>query len=330
MDSPATGPFRSTRPARRNSPELSWNGTLKKKREPPFLRRHNGPREPITAPSLASGGIPEPTPEYLQRASFMPYRLTTPKPMLVVIDLNGTLLFRPNKRQASTFVKRPRARAFLERCIDKYHVVLWSSARPENVQRMCDQLLSPDYLARVVAVWGRDRFGLSQLDYTRRTQCYKRLTRLWNDPVVAGSYPPPTMRSRSRSGSNPNPNLPETLSGADVLDSSEGWSQANTVLIDDSAEKARSEPHNAVTLPEFTGNKKEKPEVLPLVEAYLETLSFQGDISTYIKTKPFSMAGGEQSQPQSQSRSPSPVGVKQKSSRELSREPSRASTPALA
>lgn len=320
MDSPATGPFRSTRPARRNIPGISWNGTkIKKKVERPSLER-NVPRDPITAPSLASGGIPEPTTEYLLRASFMPYRLTSPKPMLVVIDLNGTLLFRPNKRQASAFVERPRARAFLERCIDNYHVVLWSSARPENVQRMCAQLLAPNYLARVVAVWGRDRFGLTPADYTRRTQCYKRLTRLWSDPVVAGSYPPAAMRAWSGSGSNPD--VAGSLGGSGSGDGPAigEWSQANTVLIDDSAEKARSEPHNAVTLPEFTGNKKEKPEVLSRVEAYLETLSFQRDISTYIKEKPFSMA---QAQAQPRSRSPKAETAKQQSSRESS----RASTP---
>lgn len=239
-------------------------------------RRHRNPPQPtapeprdaISAPSAASGGIPNPTPTYLHRAAFTPFTLPTPKPLLVVIDLNGTLLFRPHRRNPFNFIQRPLARAFLERCITQHHVVIWSSARPENVQRMCAQLLSPALLARVIAVWGRDRFGLSQDDYNRRTQCYKRLTRLWEDPVVGLSHPQ------------------AAVGGV--------WNQANTVLIDDSVEKARSEPHNAVTLPEFAGDLNEKPQVLPLVEEYLDALARQMDISTYIRTRPFTMEQGRQ------------------------------------
>lgn len=218
---------------------------------------------PITAPSAESGGVPEPTAEYLEQASREAQRLAAPKPTLVVIDLNGTLLYRPHKRNPSRFVERPLAREFLERCIDKYHVVIWSSARPENVRRMCARLLSPAYLRRVVAVWGRDRFGLTEHDYNQRTQCYKRLTRLWQDPDVAASHP------RAAEGAS--------------------WSQADTVLIDDSAEKARSEPHNAITLPEFAGDLDENPRVLPLVEQYLDTLTMQLDVSAYIRANPFTV-----------------------------------------
>ncbi|KAK3364831.1 hypothetical protein B0T24DRAFT_490919, partial [Lasiosphaeria ovina] len=51
------------------------------------------------APSAQSGGIPNPTEEYLSRASGVP----APQPMLVVIDLNGTLLYRPSKKQPTDF-----------------------------------------------------------------------------------------------------------------------------------------------------------------------------------------------------------------------------------
>jgi hypothetical protein len=308
MDNPALGPFGSTRAIRQNNalnpgvatptalpirpvrpnnpsqvPGFAVTGAnnnpntkaarVSKKPAPPSAaaprantsnrRRDPNDRDPISAPSAASGGIPNPTEDYLHCASFVPCRLDQPKPILVVIDLNGTLLYRPNKRNPHNFVERPLAKSFLQRCIDKHHVVIWSSARPENVRRMCAQLLPPEYLSRVIAVWGRDRFGLSADDYNRRTQCYKRLTRLWEDEVVGASHP----------------------------HAEEGgvWNQANTVLIDDSAEKARSEPHNAVTLPEFAGDLNEDPQVLPLVEEYLDALALQMDISTYIRTKPFTM-----------------------------------------
>ena len=137
---------------------------------------------------------------------------------------------------------------------------------------MCSQLLTPPILSRVVAIWGRDRFGLTQADFRRRTQCYKRLTRLWADPVVALSHPIP---------------------GA-------AWTQANTVLIDDTAEKARSEPYNAITVPEFgggsrgTGGVEPEDDVLAHVAAYLETLSWQMDVSAYIRRNPFTMEQEEE------------------------------------
>ncbi|KAL2268542.1 hypothetical protein VTJ83DRAFT_3388 [Remersonia thermophila] len=222
-------------------------------------------RDPITAPSAASGGVPSPTRAYLTQSLQPPSTLPAPKTLLVVIDLNGTLLHRPNRRTApSRFVERPGARQFLARCLARHRVVIWSSARPNNVRLMCAQLFSPQQLRdEVVAVWGRDRFGLSPDDYNRRTQCYKRLSRLWEDPAVASSHP------RAREGVT--------------------WGQADTVLIDDSAEKARSEPHNAVTLPEFVGDRGEKPLVLPLVEAYLDELAWQKDVSGYIRVHPFAV-----------------------------------------
>ncbi|KAK3366031.1 phosphoprotein phosphatase [Lasiosphaeria ovina] len=215
-------------------------------------------RDPISAPSAQSGGIPNPTEEYLSRASGLPATTPMPQPMLVVIDLNGTLLYRPSKKQPTDFVERPHARKFMAYCINTFHVVVWSSARPDNVRNMCARLLTADQLGRVVTVWGRDKFGLSAKDYDKRTQCYKRLTKLWEDPVVKAAHP-----------------------------DGESWHQGNTVLIDDSEEKARSEPYNAITLPEFAGNVNEEPRVLPLVHDYLNTLAYQADISTYIRTTPF-------------------------------------------
>ncbi|KAK0651787.1 HAD-like domain-containing protein [Cercophora newfieldiana] len=216
-------------------------------------------RDPITAPSAASGGIPDPTPAYLLRASFLAQTVPEPRAILVVIDLNGTLLHRPSSQKApSNFVARPHACQFLTYCIDTFHVVIWSSARPFNVEKMCRRLLTPDQQSRVIATWGRDHLGLSPTDYNQRVQCYKRLTTLWEDPVVAASHP----------------------------DGGQ-WNQGNTVLIDDSTEKARSEPYNAITLPEFVGDMHETPEVLPLVHDYLNTLAVQADISTYIRTHPF-------------------------------------------
>lgn len=228
---------------------------------------HKLDRAPVTAPSEASGGIPDPTPAYTMRASFMPKRRDHPGPLLVVIDLNGTVLHRPDRRHSARFLSRRYAEPFVTYCVETFWVVIWSSAKPENVKRMVNQLLTPDSLKQVVAVWGRDKFGLTDADYRARTQCYKRLTTLWNDPLIKSAYP------RRRTGF-------------------EGgcWNQGNTVLIDDSMEKARSEPHNAITLPEFTGVGDETVDVLPKVHDYLNELCYQEDVSAYIRAHPFTMS----------------------------------------
>ncbi|KUI57957.1 hypothetical protein VP1G_05214 [Cytospora mali] len=259
---PSQGHYQPPQPAM--SPELPVrNKSNRSPRGGPKPER----RSPITAPSPASGGVPNPTPSYMVRSSFLPKRRTTPGPLLVIIDLNGTLLHRPDKRKPFNFRARPHAHKFVSYCIETFWVVIWSSARPDNVKRMVDELASPEQLRKVVAVWGRDRFGLSAEDYNARTQCYKRLTALWDDPVVRASYP----KDREGFGGR-------------------CWDQGNTVLIDDSVEKARSEPHNAITIPEFTGDMSEAPNILPMVHDYLNELCFQEDVSTYIRAHPFKMA----------------------------------------
>ncbi|KAI1735090.1 HAD-like domain-containing protein [Xylaria scruposa] len=221
----------------------------------------NKPRDKITQPSPESGGVPDPTPEYLEVASHPPFLLPQPRNILVVVDLNGTLLHRPNRHSPTRFVERPYARSFLSYCINTFTVVVWSSARYQNVSNMCKQLLTPEDSAKVVAVWSRDNFGLSKGDFDQRVQCYKRLTALWNDPVVAASHP--------------------------MAESGEKWSQLNTVLVDDSIEKARSEPFNLVQIPDFQGDAKEPGFVLPQVHDYLNKCSQQANISAYMKGQPF-------------------------------------------
>lgn len=258
---PPTGPKTNLPPGKRNS--SPW----------PKVRS----RDAIMPPSAASGGVPEPSPAYQLRASFLPRQHSGPQPLLVIIDLNGTLIHRPSAKSPRSFVMRPLAQEFLSYCIDTFHVMIWSSARPDNVAAMCDKLLTKSQLQRVVAVWGRDRFGLSSADYNSRVQCYKRLSAVWGDPLIRASYPSDhddaglrIDRAAAEEGRQWTPG---------------SWNQGNTVLIDDSKEKARSEPYNAIEIPEFVGVEKEV--VLPRVHDYLNTLACQADVSTYIRVHPF-------------------------------------------
>ncbi|KAI1849550.1 hypothetical protein JX265_013615 [Neoarthrinium moseri] len=212
-------------------------------------------------PSAESGGVPDPSKKYRSQSARPPARLLVPRRILVVIDLNGTLLHRPNHKKSASFVERPFARVFLDYCLRTFVVAIWSSAKPENVRRMVPQILSPQDQSLLVATWGRDTLGLSPDDYNQRVQCYKRLEVLWNDSKVAASHPEAHLGFK--------------------------WDQTNTVLIDDSKEKARSQPYNLIQLPEFEGDTNEAGFVLPQVHDYLNECAQQRDISCYIRERPF-------------------------------------------
>ena len=212
-------------------------------------------------PSLASGGIPEPSTEYLAQTFRPSTLLPSPRRILVIIDLNGTLLHRPSRKRPSHFVERPHARDFLAYCLDTFYVVIWSSARPDNVRNMVNQLLSPAQVQRCVLVWARDTFGLAPADYDSRVQCYKRLTRVWADEGLQGTHPAAATGGK--------------------------WDQTNTVLVDDSLEKGRSEPFNILSVPEFSGN--EGLDVLPQVHDYLNALCYRSDISSYMRQSQFKL-----------------------------------------
>lgn len=199
----------------------------------------------------------------MAQAHLEPRRLAQPRRILIVMDLNGTLLHRPNKRRPFHFVERPHAKAFMSYCLDTFHVAIWSSARPDNVSKMVDQLLTPEQRERCLLVWGRDTFGLCKADYDTKVQVYKRLTSVWSDPRIMAAHP--------------------------AVQTGGKWDQTNTILVDDSLEKARSEPFNLLQIPEFSGLSTEMPNVLPQVHDYLNNLAHEADISRFVCQSPFKL-----------------------------------------
>lgn len=247
---PPTGPKAGSKPVK--GPEAKPKE--QPKRALPSLKRNSK-----RAPSIDSGGVPEPTLTYLATSRLTPFPSPQPRPLLVIIDLNGTLVHRPSSRSNPTsFQPRPHASRFLHYVINTFTAMIWSSARPANVRSMTDRLIDQADRANLLAVWSREAFGFTEKDYNDRVQCYKRLSRVWADPAVRDSHP-----------------------------MGQVWDQTNTVLIDDSAEKARSEPHNLIEIPEFLGKEELEEDILPQVHTYLNTLSMQGDVSRYIRAHPF-------------------------------------------
>ncbi|KAK0303453.1 hypothetical protein LTR01_008008 [Friedmanniomyces endolithicus] len=203
---------------------------------------------------------PKPTWTYMKQAQQLPSKLANGKtrPLLVILDLNGTLLHRA-ARGGSIFTTRPRVPEFLHYLLANHKVLIWSSARPANVEAMCKKIFTPEQRAKLVGIWARDKMRLTARQYAQKVQCYKQLSWVWRDDDIAASCV-----------------------------HKDEWGQENTVLIDDSVEKAASEPFNLIKMEEFEGTEERlRKDVLGQVVEYLEVLKGVRDVSACIRAAPY-------------------------------------------
>jgi hypothetical protein len=229
--------------------------------------------QPLAASPLR---IAEPTQDYILTASIPPYRLDQPMEKLLILDLNGTLLYRPRNpqkdrsldmRQASTRpILRPHLPKFISYIFRNFKIMVWSSAAPNNVKAMVAAVTTPEQLKQVIAIWGRDTFGLSKKEYRRKAITIKDLTKIFKDKKI---------QKYCKTGT---------------------WDAGNTILLDDSVIKASFQPHNHVCVPEFVWNEMKAGDVqddaLWQVAGYLEELRYQGHVARFIKQNPFRLGGG--------------------------------------
>ena len=174
---------------------------------------------------------------YLEQASRLPARLSRPQRLLLVLDLNGTLIHRA--KASRKYTARPHLDGFLRYCFAEHAVMIWSTATPKNVNAICKNLFSERQHELLLSRWGRDRFDLSAHLYKSRVTVYKNLDTVWNSLVGQGRFP------SKFDDSDPDSN---------TLDR---WGQHNTILIDDSPYKAAAQPYNHLEVPEF---KTDTPE----------------------------------------------------------------------
>ncbi|KAI4130099.1 MAG: hypothetical protein LQ347_003507 [Umbilicaria vellea] len=202
---------------------------------------------------------PVPTAQYIAQASRPSTRLQRPQSLLLILDLNGTLLVR--RRASRSYTPRPSLGKFLRYCFKHHSVLIWSSATPTNVTSICRKVFSKEQRRNLLGEWGRNTLGLTSTEYNGHVQVYKRLDRVWDSEALSSMHP----------------------------DSKKGvkWDQRNTILIDDSALKASAQPHNLVHIPEFTKDKADSCDVLRQIVAYLEELRMFEDVSNFIKQTPF-------------------------------------------
>jgi hypothetical protein len=232
---------------------------------------HSAPESATGAKALKKGRYgdkkimlpaPQPTDLYLSQAAEEPTVIDPPGHVLVILDLNNTVFYRPNKN-AKTMIARPYLRPFLRYLFQNFKVMVWSSAKPVNVKSLVEQALDKDLRSMLVASWARDTFGLSATNFNQNVQVYKNLRLIWSRDQIQQHHPEYEAGGR--------------------------FGQHNTVLIDDSALKASAQPHNLLEIPEFeaTPEQMESDEVLREVAGYLEILRQQSDISKFIHRQPF-------------------------------------------
>jgi hypothetical protein len=160
--------------------------------------------------------------------------------------------------------------------------MIWSSAYPENVQKICEGLFFKEQIEELVAIWARDKFGLNPKDYKSRVQVYKKLSMIWKDEGVQAK-----LREDREVW------VDGDVDGSGIVwENEEVWGQGNTVLIDDSVEKARTEPYNLILIPEIVVEGREVDDgddTLSQVRCYLEGLRWDEDVSRAIRCRPFSV-----------------------------------------
>ena len=183
-------------------------------------------------------------------------RLDQPKTLLVILDLNGVLAFR--KKRTKGYHPRPNLDPFLDYLFANHHVMIWSSGMPENVERIMEKMLTPEQREKLVAIWSRDKLRIPPNLFAEKVQVYKQLSWVWEDP---------TLRTNAPLG---------------------GWSQRDTVLVDDSIDKAAAEPHNLIQVDEFINSaaQKENTTLLEVID-YLERIRWHENVSAEMRVAPF-------------------------------------------
>ncbi|TGZ82059.1 HAD-like protein, partial [Ascodesmis nigricans] len=206
---------------------------------------------------------PVPTESYLSIAKQPLRRLEKPNRLLVVLDLNGTLMYRI--KHSTRPIMRPDLPEFLTYLFNNFEVMVWTSAQTPNALRMVRAAFTPEWIEKLRAVWSRDTLGLSNADFYSRVQVYKRLERIWTGRYQVDARTAEEIRNN-------------------VATTTHFWDQSNTILIDDSILKASAQPHNLIEVPSMVAldEIEKEDKVLNHVMAYLEEVKYYDNVSAYM------------------------------------------------
>jgi hypothetical protein len=158
--------------SRRSTPPQSTQ--LKRSRGPSFSPSHtyhtrtsSYPRSPT--PPFKPG---TPSDSYFAQSTVPSKRLASPSRKLLVLDLNGTLVFR-SPASSPTAQREVHPRPYMSafaKFIARHPTIqtmIWSSAQPHNVGKMVDVAFGngSEGKSSLVHIWARDTLGLSRSEF---------------------------------------------------------------------------------------------------------------------------------------------------------------------
>jgi hypothetical protein len=131
------------------------------------------------------------------------------QPKLIILDLNGLLLYRrmakdaasgpqpprPFDKRAGAFQVwlRPHAVSFLDFLLSRFHVAIWSSAQIQNILPLLKLLRPHDGDAQLAFVWSQQECtdtGESHPENVHRPLFCKETAKVFEDPQHAGLFTP--------------------------------------------------------------------------------------------------------------------------------------------
>ncbi|KAG0274695.1 hypothetical protein BGZ95_009550 [Linnemannia exigua] len=215
-------------------------------------------------------GIRPLTPDYMPIAHHQPVKLDTPKKLLVILDLNGTLFYSDDDNYKSrTYTKRPYFVQLLLFLYANCRVMVWSSATHQRVSSMvaAGGFMGIDKMDRI---WNREHLQLHPKDFYRKVLTLKDLEFVWREI------------ESEKSCANPD----QLLAGGKYEFQ---FDQTNTILIDDSPHKSQLQPYNCMIVPDFDKTRMQKGNDIELLKVvhYIKGLLYQDNVSAYMRTCPF-------------------------------------------
>ncbi|KAF8872944.1 hypothetical protein BD779DRAFT_1477284 [Infundibulicybe gibba] len=168
---------------------------------------------------------------------------------LLVMDLNGCLIFRSPPKPHRTLHPRPYMPTFRHYLFHPttrawLDAMIWSSAQPQNVAKMVNKCFPcASERQNFLAVWSRHEMGLPVEQYNKKTQTVKDLEKVWAHLKTGGALP---------------------------------HSQLSTILMDDSATKAALQPHKHLIVRGYDESLRRSD-----LRAYQVTARPAGTLRTY-------------------------------------------------
>lgn len=157
----------------------------------------------------------------------------------------------------------------METIVTDHNAMIWTTSKPTTVRTILPVALKGRVRRKLCEVLDRSSFNLNRVQYFSKTQVYKELDRIWNDKTL--------QRKREEQTKTVRKKLPQTkiIRG--------WWNQSNTILIDDSWQKAAKQPYNLLEVPAFTDSNAGDEVTLRMVLRQLRVLSWYDDVSCKIR-----------------------------------------------